>query len=121
MKQIIFALLLLISLSGCSYHMALMHNVNSNSTVVELTEANFVVLDRVSGQASAAYVFGIVGKSNRALIDAATSDMLSKAPLAGKPRALVNLTTETTLSQVILPFYYRKTITVSGNVLEFTK
>lgn len=121
MKQIIFALLLLFSFSGCGYHMALMHNVNNSSTVVELSEANFVILERVSGEASASYVFGIAGKSNRALINAATSDMLAKAPLAGKPRALVNLTTETTLSKVVLPFYFRKTITVSGQVVEFTK
>ena len=65
------------------------------------------------------YIFGIGGHSNKALIEKAKSKMLENANLIGGARAIINLTTESHIS-IIYPIYFKRTITVSGHIVEFT-
>jgi len=107
-------------MASCGIHSGLVGNINSNTTNVELSENNFKVIERVSGQSTATYVFGIGGLSNKSLIEAAKSKMLESANLTGSSKAIINVTTERHISLVV-PFFYRKTVTVSAHVIEFTE
>lgn len=104
--------------SSCGIHSASIGNNHNLSTNVNLSKKNFTVLGRVSGASAATYVFGIGGLTNKSLLGNATSNMLDNADLTGGSKAIVNLSSETHYS-LIVPFYYRKTVTVSANVIEF--
>ncbi len=114
---VIFSSLLLVS---CGIHTTTVRNVNSNLTNVQLSTNNFKVVDRVSGKSTATYILGIGGLSTKALIEKAKSRMLEKASLIGGSKAIINVTTEDHVA-LIFPFFYRKTITVSAHVIEFTE
>ena len=106
-------------MTSCGIHSARVGNLNSNVTNVELSKKNFKVVDKVSGTSTATYIFGIRGHSNKALIEKAKSKMLENANLIGGARAIINLTTESHIS-IIYPIYFKRTITVSGHIVEFT-
>lgn len=78
-----------------------------------------MVLDRVSGEATATYIFGIGGKSHKALLQDAMAEMYGNANLSGSAKALINITYETHTTTIIV--YSRTTYTASGNVIEFLK
>lgn len=105
-------------LSGCGLHTTVVGNLNNQVTNVELSQNNFKVIDKVSGQSTATYIFGIGGLSNKALIEKAKSQMLESANLVGNARAIVNLTTEDHIT-LVFPVFYRRTVNVSGHVIEF--
>ncbi|MBI4930844.1 MAG: hypothetical protein HY841_08795 [Bacteroidetes bacterium] len=107
-------------LSSCGVHQAVITNVAATNTNVELSKKNFKVTDKVAGTSSAVYVFGIGGISNKALIERAKLNMFSNANLIGSSKALINLSIETHFTYVYL-FFFKKTITVSGYVIEFTE
>lgn len=113
----VFALFLL---NSCGIHTTHVGNINGNMTNVELSKKNFQVVERVSGTSTATYIFGIGGLSNKALIEKAKSKMLQKADIVGGSKAIVNLTTESHLSD-IFPFYFRRTVTISGHIVEFVE
>ena len=46
--------------------------------------------------------------------------MLEKSNLIGAPKAITNLTIESH-NTIFFPFFFRKTITESGYVIEFTE
>ncbi|WP_017732474.1 DUF6567 family protein [Nafulsella turpanensis] len=106
-------------LSGCGYHMARVANLNNHTTEVELSRRNFVVVEKVIGKADATYIFGIGGLSDEALIANAKANMLSNAELVGTARAIINETTEEHYA-MIFPVYFKKTVTVSAFIVEFT-
>ena len=112
--------LLAIILSSCGVHSTLVTNTNSNATNVELSKKNFTILDQVSGESSANYIMGIGGLSNKALIENAKADMLKKANLLGGSKALVNVTIESHYSAFYI-FYFKKTVTISAHIVEFTE
>jgi len=111
--------LFLIMLGGCGVHSAYVSNVNSNSSVVNLSMKNFEVVERVSGSSTATYFLGIGGISNKALINKAKANMLEHAFMAGKARAIINVTNESHVT-FVLPFFVQKTVTVSAHIIEFT-
>ena len=117
--KFIFFILVSVLLSGCGMHSAMVSNINSNVTNVELSRKNFKIVDKVSGQSTATYILGIGGLSNKALIEKAKANMLSKAELTGSAKAIVNVTTESHVS-IIYPFFFQRTVTVSGHIIEFT-
>ena len=57
--------------------------------------------------------------TNKALVDKAKSNMLEHAFMAGKARAIINVTHESHAT-FILPFFVQKTVTVSAHIIEFT-
>lgn len=123
MKSITFAasvLLLSFFLTGCGFNSALILNHNQNNTQVLLSGNNFKVIDKVSGKAEVSYILMIGGLDTRQLYENAYSAMMDKANLTGGSKALVNIITEEHVGGVP-PFYYKRTITVSAHVVEFTR
>ena len=106
-------------LSSCGFHSGLTTNQNTSQTTVELGEANFEVVKKVSGNASASYILGIGGTSKVALIERAQADMLAETELVGTSRALINQTVEVHLANILGPIYNEKTVVVSAYVVEF--
>lgn len=107
-------------LSSCGVNTALISNHNLNSTQVQLGSNNFRVTDKVSGNADVTYVLIFGGLNKKRLYENAYSEMMDRANLKGSPRAVTNVVTEEHVGGVP-PFYYKRTVTVSGNVIEFTK
>jgi hypothetical protein len=121
MKTLSYSLvaLILLSLSSCGVNYAVTQNQNQNSTQVHLSSNNFTVVDKVSGTAEVSYVLAFGGVKKKQLYNNAYAQMATAAKLGGS-RALVNIVTEEHIGGVP-PFYYTRTITVSGHVIEFNK
>jgi hypothetical protein len=123
MKKIgIFPVLLLLTaiLSSCGVGAALVTNHNQNATEVHLSENNFKVIDQVSGSSEESYILAIGGVNKRQLYENAYSAMMKKANLMNGSKAIINVMTEEHVSG-FAPFYIRRTITVSAQVIEFTR
>jgi hypothetical protein len=107
-------------LTGCGFNSAIVLNHNQNNTQVQLASNNFKVIDKVYGKAEVSYILMIGGLDTRQLYENAYSAMMEKANLTGGPKAVVNIVTEEHIGGVP-PFYYKRTLTVSANVIEFTR
>lgn len=116
----IFIIAASLLLSSCGFNSALVLNHNQNNTQVQLASNNYKVIDKVSGSAEVEYILMIGGMNKRQLYENAYSEMISKANLINSSRALINFVTEEHVGGVP-PFYFRRTLTVSANVIEFTK
>ncbi len=123
MKKIgIYSVLLLLAafLSSCGIATALVTNHNQNATEVHLSGNNFKVIDQVSGNSEASYILAIGGMNKRQLYENAYSTMMKKANLLNGSKAIINVMTEEHFSG-FAPFFVRRTITVSAQVVEFTR
>jgi len=123
MKKIsIYSVLLLLaaSLSSCGISHAFVTNHNQNATEVHLSENNFKVIDQVSGSSETSYILAIGGMDKRQLYENAYSTMLKKANLLNGSKAIINVMTEEHVNG-FAPFFVRRTITVSAQVIEFTR
>ena len=107
-------------LSSCGISTALVTNHNQNATEVHLSGNNFKVIDQVSGSSEASYVLAIGGVNKRQLYENAYSTMMKKANLLNGSKAIINVMTEEHFSG-FAPFFVRRTITVSAQVVEFTR
>lgn len=122
MKNLMLSVMIMASLlflSSCGVNNAFILNDNQNSTQVHLTSNNYKVLEKVSGSAEVEYVLLFGGMKRTQLYENAYSDMVNKANLMGS-KALINIVTEEHIGGVP-PFYYKRTITVSAHVIEFTR
>lgn len=116
-----FILVLLTAiLNSCGVGHAFVTNHNQNATEVHLKENNFKVIEQVSGSSEASYVFAIGGINKRQLYENAYSAMIKKANLVNGSKAIINVMTEEHFSG-LAPFYIKRTITVSAQVVEFTR
>jgi|AntRauMFilla1563_2_1112583.scaffolds.fasta_scaffold01199_2 hypothetical protein len=115
-RLILLGVLILLITTGCGINTTVLGNLNTTQTVVELSEDNFEIIDRVQGEASVRYFFGFGGLKVKALNDMAMADLLNKADLKGS-RALINVTTERHVEWKFL--VSRATVTVSAHVIEF--
>ena len=106
--------------SSCGINNAVLMNQNQISTQVQLMSNNYKVIDRVSGSSEVTYICLIGGMNKKQLFSNAYSDLVQRANLNVGARALINLVTEEQVSGVP-PFYFRRTVTVSAHVIEFTK
>jgi len=113
-------LLLAAFLSSCGIGTALVTNHNQNATEVHLSENNFKVIDQVSGSSEASYVLAIGGINKKQLYENAYSSMMKKANLLNGSKAIINVMTEEHFSG-FAPFFVRRIITVSAQVVEFTR
>ena len=77
-------------------------------------------MDTVSGSAEVEYILFVGGMKRSRLYENAYSDMMKKANLMSSSKALINIVSEDHLAGVP-PFWFRRTITVSAHVIEFTK
>jgi hypothetical protein len=116
----IFAFVLLSSLSSCGVGHAFVFNMNHNSTSVNLSQSNYKVVSKATGTSEVSYILIFGGLKKRQLYANAYSRMVENADLMSGSRALANVVTEEHLGGVP-PFYFKRTITVSANVIEFTK
>lgn len=107
-------------LSSCGVGTALVINHNQNATEVHLIQNNFKVVDQISGSSEVSYVMAIGGMNKRQLYENAYSAMMKKANLLNGSRAVINVVTEEHFSG-FAPFYVKRTITVSAQVVEFTR
>ena len=99
------------------------HLGHSTNTQVVLSEANYMVINTVRGQASATLILG-VGPFNSRLYSRAKRDLLENANLAGggnKSRALINITTDEQIRYFwfYFPFWCSKTVYITADVIEF--
>lgn len=113
-------LFLTVILSSCGVNSALVTNLNQNATEVHLSENNFKVVDQVSGTSEVSYILAIGGINKRQMYENAYSAMMKKANLLDGSKAVINVMTEEHY-QGFFPFFVRRTITVSANVVEFTR
>jgi PBP1b-binding outer membrane lipoprotein LpoB len=123
MKKIsIYPVLLLLAafLSSCGIGTALVTNHNQNATEVHLSGNNFKVIDQVSGSSETSYVLLIGGMDQKQLYENAYSTMMKNANLLNGSKAIINVMTEQHGSG-FFPFYVKRTITVSAQVVEFTR
>lgn len=119
--QIYIVLLLLAAfLSSCGISTALVTNHNQNLTQVHLSENNFKVIDQVIGSSEASYVMAIGGMRKRQLYENAYSTMMKNANLLNGSKAIINVIAEEHYNG-FTPFFVRRTITVSAQVVEFTR
>lgn len=116
----IIVLASIILFTSCGINSSLILNHNQTSTQVHLSSNNFKVIDKISGNAQVEYIFGIGGLRKKQLYENAYSDMLSKANLLNSSKAIINIVTEEHFGGVP-PFYYKRTVTVTANVIEFIK
>ncbi|MDX1904992.1 MAG: DUF6567 family protein [Thermonemataceae bacterium] len=118
---IYFALALpFIFLSSCGISTAIVNNHNQNTTEVHLSGNNFKVIDQVSGSSEISYVLAIGGLKKKQLYENAYSTMIKKANLLNGSKAIINVMAEEHISG-FAPFFVKRTITVSAQVVEFTK
>ena len=123
MKKIsIYSVLLLLTacLSSCGVGTALVTNHNQNATEVHLSGNNFKVIDQVSGSSETSYILAIGGVNKSQLYENAYSTMMKKANLLNGSKAIINVMTEEHFNG-FAPFFIRRTITVSAQVVEFTR
>ncbi|MBN8215626.1 MAG: hypothetical protein J0L75_03250 [Spirochaetes bacterium] len=104
------------SLVSCSSWRSVV--VNSTLTQVQLAKRNYKVINRVTGEYSATYVFGLFGPPQQDLVTQAWKAMEDRAELTDKARAIINVTVDRKLTWS--PFHYKLTVYVSGMVVEFT-
>ena len=123
MKKIgIYSMLLLLTglLNSCGISGAYVTNQNQNATQVHLNSNNFKVIDQVSGSSETSYVLAFGGMNKRQLYENAYSAMMKKANLLNSSKAIINVLTEEHVSG-FAPFFVKRTITVSAQVVEFTR
>jgi hypothetical protein len=106
----------LVFMSGCSSSGGYIGH--SMLTEVQLSQANYTVLNSVTGTASVSYFLGM-GPSDQDLLGQAKRDMIEKAQLSGGPKAIINVTTDMKFTSFL--FWFQKTAYVSGEVIEFKK
>ena len=123
MKNILIsitAIALLMLLNSCGINNAMMVNQNLNSTQVHLTTNNYNVVEKITGSAEVEYILMFGGMNKKQLYENAYADMINKTDLMSGSKALINIVTEDHIGGVP-PFYFKRTITVSAHVIEFTK
>jgi hypothetical protein len=112
--------ILAFALSSCGVGSSILVNHNQNSTQVQLAGNNYKVVDKISGSAEVEYICLIGGLRQKQLYENAYSNMVGKANLINTSRALVNIVSEEHIGGVP-PFYYKRTITFTAHVIEFTR
>ncbi len=113
-------IILLVILSSCGASNAFILNQNQNATQVHLASGNYRVVDKVRGSADVSYVLVFGGMKKKQLFANAYADLMNNADLTTGSRALVNMVSEEHIGGVP-PFFYKRTVTVSANIIEFDK
>lgn len=110
----IFYLCFFVLLTSCGVTTGYMgHNVTTN---VNLEKNNFKVVKTVSGSADGHSFIGIA-LNQKNLFERAKREMINNAELIGGSKAIINVTTDVNAKWFLI--WGRKTITLSGEVIEF--
>jgi len=116
----LLAMFSVLLLSSCGVGVAMTENQYQSSSQVHLAKNNFKVVDKVSGSAEVDYVLLIGGWKKRKLYSDAYRNMVEEANLEGSSKALVNIISEEHVGGFV-PFYAKRTLTLSAHVVEFTE
>ena len=122
MKKLALSILplsLLLLLGSCGISSSLLLNASNNDTQVHLSKNNYKVLHKVQGISENIYFLGIGGLDNLSIIEKAKNQMMENANLEGRAKAVVNITFDTHFS-MFYPIFFKKTVTASGYVIEFS-
>ena len=111
---------ILIGVSSCQIHSPMATNLYQNATNVVLQDNNYKIVEKVSGDSQANYLFYFGGIRKKGLIEVARAEMLENANLVGSSRAVINETVETSVTSFLGVYNYVK-VRVSGYVIEFTE
>ena len=68
-------------LSGCGFNTTSYSNIDAVNTVVDLSNADYEIIETVTGESKQTYVFGIGGLSKKSLTENAKADMYKNANL----------------------------------------
>ncbi len=109
--------LMVILLGSCGVHKTWVVNHNQNTTQVQLSRNNFNVGETVTGSADVSYILIFGGWKKRQIYQEAYQDMVAKANLTGS-KAFINVNSEEHLGGVP-PFYFKRTLQVTAQVIEF--
>jgi hypothetical protein len=110
----------IISFTGCGVSTTAGVNSATSLTNVQLSQNNYRVIGRISGTANNWYVLGVGGLLSKNLYGAAKNEMLRKADLNGKARAVIDVTYDTHVRSILI-FYADYTVTCTGTLIEFTE
>ena len=94
---------------------------NYGRSEVQLNQANFKIVEQVSGSATVTYILGFGGNKANSLVGKARSNMLRKVDMIGKSMGIVNETIEYKDQFILGTLIYRRTFTITAHVIEFTK
>jgi hypothetical protein len=119
-SKVIMGLVLIVGLGSCGVNNAWILNQNQNTTQVHLGSNNFEVVGQVKGTAQVNYVLIFGGKNKTQLYYEAYNAMTEKAKLTSGSRTLTNILTEEHVGG-FPPFAFKRTLTVSANVIQFTE
>lgn len=119
-SKVIIGLVLIVGLGSCGVNKAWVLNQNQNTTQVHLGSNNFEVIGQVKGTAEVNYVLMFGGKNKTQLYNEAYSAMTENAELTSGSRALTNILTEEHVGG-FPPFAFKRTLTVSATVIQFTE
>lgn len=108
-----------ILLSSCAFSREATNNENLLQTSVVLNQKNYKVVGYANGISEQTYVLGIGGLSAKSLKESAMSEMLNKADLYGKARAIVNVNVQFKNQYFLL--WSKKKAIATGTIIEFTK
>jgi len=123
MKKIISILVSILSvfvMSSCGVGIATVFNQNQNITQVHLSTNNYNIVNKATGSADVTYVLFFGGMNKKQLYENAYSAMINDAKLDTGSKAVINILTEEHIGG-FPPLYYKRTLTVSANVIEFTR
>ncbi|NJO92043.1 MAG: hypothetical protein HC831_26010 [Chloroflexia bacterium] len=116
--NVLSVLVIVMLVSSCGVNYALVDHQNQLSTQVQLKEANYKIVGRVSGSSEVSYVLFFGGLKKKQLYFDAYSKMLEAAKLEGTSRAIINVLVEEHAGGFPL-FFVKRTLTVSAHVVEF--
>jgi hypothetical protein len=115
--KISILLLSVLLLEGCGFVPTTMRHDSTVLTNVTLSQNNFTVLGQVEAAASSTYILGFGGLSKQ-LYGQAKNEMIKKAGLKGRARAIANVTYEKHVAFYLVVEVV--TVTATGTVVEFT-
>jgi len=104
---------------SCGFHAQLVSNHNLSQTQVLLQNGDFRVVGKAMGEASATYILGIGGLSQKAVYNNAIADMFNNANLSGS-QTIVHINVHQHIGGVP-PFYVKARYLASGTIIEFIK
>lgn len=119
MRKISLIAIVLVFLTSCGANYAVMSNMASHQTHVELSQSNFRVIRKVSGSSQAVYILGIGGLSNRFLFENAKNEMFKNAGIEGSTNQAVAFITYDTYIGGAPPLFLVKKITATGYLIEY--
>jgi hypothetical protein len=108
----------MLALPACGMWSTSVRHEYTALTNVELSQKNFVVLGPVEGVAQEMYILGFGGMSKQ-LYGKAKNDMIRKANLKGRARAIVDVTYEKHTAFYLVAHIC--TVTATGTLVEFTR